>query len=89
MNTASVGGPWHSQGMLQWPNSLARWRLAWLALPWLLAGCAQDSQLGYYWQGLRGHLALMQAARPLPAWIADDATPAALRERLARSGLLA
>ena len=71
MNTASVGGPWHSQGMLQWPNSLARWRLAWLALPWLLAGCAQDSQLGYYWQGLRGHLALMQAARPLPAWIAD------------------
>ena len=68
--------------MLQWPNSLARWRLAWLALPWLLAGCAQDSQLGYYWQGLRGHLALMQAARPLPAWIADDATPAALRERL-------
>ena len=68
--------------MLRWPNSLARWRLAWLALPWLLAGCAQDSQLGYYWQGLRGHLALMQAARPLPAWIADDATPAALRERL-------
>ena len=60
--------------MLRWPNSFARWRLARLALPWLLA-CAQDSQLGYYWQGLRGHLALMQAARPLPAWIAATTPP--------------
>ena len=53
-----------------------------LALAFLLAGCAHTSPLGYYWQGLRGHLALMEAARPLPAWIADPATPPALRERL-------
>ncbi|MCZ2103307.1 MAG: aminopeptidase [Comamonadaceae bacterium] len=45
----------------------------------LLAGCAGT---GYYWQSLRGHLALLNAARPLPQWIADPATPEPLRERL-------
>ena len=53
-----------------------------IALPWLLAGCAQTSGLGYYWQGLRGHLQMLQAARPLPEWIASSDTPPALRERL-------
>lgn len=45
----------------------------------LLAGCAGT---GYYWQSLRGHLALLHAARPLPEWIDDPQTPPALRQRL-------
>lgn len=45
-----------------------------------LAGC---SALPYYWQSTVGHLRLMQAARPVPDWLADPATPAWLRERLA------
>jgi len=45
----------------------------------LLAGCAN---LGYYWQSASGHVQLMTAARPVDAWLADPATPDALRERL-------
>lgn len=48
----------------------------------LLAGC---SSLGYYAQSVGGHLGVMQAARPVPDWLADPATPAPLRERLALS----
>lgn len=50
----------------------------------LLAGCAQagGGTLGYYWQSLRGHLALMHAARPVPEWLAEPDTPAPLRQRL-------
>ncbi len=47
-------------------------------LPWL-TGCAT---VGYYWQATQGHLALMQAARPIDAWLTDTATPQRLRERL-------
>ena len=62
-----------------------------LALALLLAGCAQSPSatpsppgaLAYYWSSLRGHWALLQAARPVSDWLADPATPAALRTRLA------
>jgi predicted aminopeptidase len=43
------------------------------------SGC---SSLGYYAQSVGGHLALMSRAKPVQQWLADDATPAALRERL-------
>jgi len=46
------------------------------------SGC---STLGYYAQSVRGHLALVHAARPVPEWLADPATPPALKERLALS----
>jgi predicted aminopeptidase len=61
----------------------APWRLA-LAGAALLAltGCAQ---LGYYLQSTSGHVALLRAARPVPEVLADPATPAPLRERLALS----
>jgi predicted aminopeptidase len=45
----------------------------------LLGGC---STLGYYTQSVDGHLALLRAARPVPEWLADSATPPALHERL-------
>lgn len=50
-----------------------------LVAPLVLGGCS----LGYYAQSVRGHLDLMQRARPVADWIADPATPEALRERLA------
>ena len=57
-------------------------RLVALAGAAALAGCAQ---VGYLAQSVGGHLSLVAAARPVPAWLADPATPAAVRERLARS----
>jgi predicted aminopeptidase len=45
----------------------------------LLGGCAD---LGYYLQSVQGHAALMQAARPVPDWLADPLTPPAVKERL-------
>ncbi|MCK6415343.1 MAG: aminopeptidase [Giesbergeria sp.] len=48
-----------------------------------LAGCAHiEGALGYYWQSVQGHARLLQAARPLDAWIASESTPAPLRARL-------
>ena len=48
----------------------------------LTTGC---STLAYYGQAVSGHLDLVQRARPVPDWLADPATPAPLRERLALS----
>lgn len=45
----------------------------------LLAGCGN---LSYLSQSVQGHLAVMNAARPVSDWLADAATPAELRERL-------
>ena len=49
----------------------------------VLTGCAGlGGQLGYYLQSVQGHARLLQAARPLEDWIAQDSTPATLRTRL-------
>ncbi|WHZ10379.1 MAG: PUTATIVE ZINC PROTEASE PROTEIN [Burkholderiaceae bacterium] len=50
-----------------------------LALLLGLGGCAN---LGYYWQSVSGHLQLMRSARPVSEWLADPATPPALKRRL-------
>lgn len=54
--------------------------LAFVAL--LSAGCANTTGVGYYWQSVAGHVLLMQAARPVDDWLADDAAPPKLKERL-------
>jgi predicted aminopeptidase len=46
--------------------------------PLALTGCS----LGYYAQSVGGHLELLRSARPVSDWVADPATPAALKERL-------
>ena len=46
------------------------------------SGC---STIGYYAQSVGGHLALLRAAKPVPEWLNDEATPLALKERLALS----
>ncbi len=48
----------------------------------LTSGC---STFGYYAQSVDGHLSLLNAARPVPEWIADPKTPPALHERLVLS----
>ena len=45
----------------------------------LTSGC---SSLGYYAQSVSGHMSLLNAARPVPDWLADSETPEALRKRL-------
>ncbi|RYY68539.1 MAG: aminopeptidase, partial [Comamonadaceae bacterium] len=37
-----------------------------------LSGCAN---LGYYWQAVNGHLAVMNAAKPVNEWVAAPDTP--------------
>ncbi len=53
-----------------------------LALPWL-EGCGSAvSDLGYYWQTVRGHWQILDRARPVEDVIADPATDDALRQKL-------
>jgi len=48
-----------------------------------LAGCASAAgSMDYYWQSLRGHVQLMQAAEPIDRWLARPDIALALRERL-------
>lgn len=51
-----------------------------LILPALLTGCADTR---YYLQSVGGHLQMMQAARPVAQWLADDSVAPALKQRLA------
>lgn len=48
----------------------------------LASGC---SSVGYLAQSVQGHLAILDAAKPVAAWEADPATSAKLRERLVLS----
>lgn len=57
-------------------------RLAALGLLAAAAGLSGCSTLGYYAQAVGGHLDILQRTRPVADWLADPATPAALRERL-------
>ena len=59
----------------------SRWLLLVVSVG-LLAGC---TTIDYYNQAAKGHLALMASARPVADWVADPATPEALRERLLRA----
>ncbi len=45
----------------------------------LLSGCADTR---YLMQSVTGHWQMIQAAKPLDQWLQDDATPAALKQRL-------
>ncbi len=44
-----------------------------------LSGCAN---LGYYWQSVTGHLNMVNAAKPVDEWLADEQTPQKLKDRL-------
>jgi len=53
-----------------------------LLLTLLLGACADT---GYYWQSLRGHVHVLQAARPIQDWLNDPGTPESLKQRLAQT----
>ena len=54
-----------------------------LALSLLLTACASlRDDASYVLQAAGGHLALMQAARPVAQWLADDSASPALKNRL-------
>jgi predicted aminopeptidase len=44
-----------------------------------ISGC---SNLGYYWQNTQGHLAVMNAAKPVKDWLEDTNTPQATQRKL-------
>ncbi|MGA8515714.1 MAG: aminopeptidase [Burkholderiaceae bacterium] len=44
-----------------------------------LSGCAN---LGYYWQSVSGHMAVINADKPVQAWLDDAQTPDATKRRL-------
>jgi predicted aminopeptidase len=44
-----------------------------------ISGC---SNLGYYWQNTQGHLAVMNAAKPVQDWLDDGKTPQATQRKL-------
>jgi predicted aminopeptidase len=44
-----------------------------------ISGC---SNLGYYWQNTQGHLAVLNAAKPVADWLADPQTPENTKRRL-------
>jgi predicted aminopeptidase len=52
----------------------------WIVLS--LAGCSSQSTVGYYWQSVTGHLAVMNAAKPISEWLDDANTPETLKEKL-------
>lgn len=54
-----------------------------LLLVTMLNGC---TTIGYYSQAVGGHISLMISGQPVEAVIADNGTPAALRDKLAVSG---
>jgi predicted aminopeptidase len=56
--------------------------LAALAVGVLSLSSVRAADLGYLAQSVGGHLGLLRAARPVPEWLADTKTPAALHERL-------
>ena len=51
----------------------------WLAVALLATGCADT---GYLLDSATGHLKILQAARPVDDWLAEDSTPLALKQRL-------
>ncbi|MFM9880885.1 MAG: aminopeptidase [Burkholderiaceae bacterium] len=63
--------------------TLPRWCPLLLAATLLsLSGCAAVLDVGYYWQSVSGHVQVMRAARPVPEWLQDSGTSAALRGKL-------
>jgi predicted aminopeptidase len=63
-------------------SGLATTLIAVTALLCLTTGC---TSLAYYAQSVTGHLSLLGAAKPVPKLLADENSPAALKERLALS----
>ena len=58
------------------------WLLAMLGALLTLAGVSGCANLGYYWQSMTGHMAVVNAAKPVQDWLDDAQTPDATKRRL-------
>jgi predicted aminopeptidase len=56
--------------------------LAIISVAFILLGISGCSNLGYYWQNTQGHIAVMNAAKPVREWLEDAQTSAALKNKL-------
>ncbi len=70
------------------PKSLKRFAIALGAAVLLLAAAAGCTTVGYYSQAVRGHFALLAAARPIDDWLRDPAAPESLKQRLLRARVM-
>jgi predicted aminopeptidase len=61
---------------------LAHSLCAQVAIMFVALGLSGCGNLSYYWQNTQGHLALMNAAKPVQDWLNDPQTPAATKARL-------
>jgi predicted aminopeptidase len=61
--------------------SAVRFTLLVAVLTWL-AGCSSQSTVGYYWQSVSGHFAVLQAAKPINQWLDDPTTPENIKAKL-------
>jgi predicted aminopeptidase len=52
------------------------------AIVLIVAGISGCSNLGYYWQNTQGHIAVMNAAKPVRDWLEDPQTSSATKARL-------
>jgi predicted aminopeptidase len=53
-----------------------------IAIVLIAAGLSGCSNLGYYWQNTQGHIAVMNAAKPVQDWLDDPQTSPATKKRL-------
>jgi predicted aminopeptidase len=63
-------------------RSIAGIFIALSAIFLVAAGISGCGNLGYYWQNTQGHLAVMNAAKPVKDWLDDSQTPEATKKRL-------
>jgi predicted aminopeptidase len=52
------------------------------AIVLIVVGISGCSNLGYYWQNTQGHIAVMNAAKPVQDWLDDPQTSQATKSRL-------
>ncbi|WP_338111467.1 aminopeptidase [Roseateles koreensis] len=67
-----------------WPRPVLKAQ-AWAAALSVLLAASGCSEMAYWRQSVSGHLQMLAAAKPVSDLLADPATPAKLRERLALS----
>jgi predicted aminopeptidase len=63
-------------------RSFARILIGLVALFFIAIGIAGCGNLSYYWQNTQGHIAVMNAAKPVQEWLDDPQTNAATKRRL-------
>lgn len=66
-------------------RSLALVLIALSATVFIVLSASGCSHLGYYWQNTQGHIAVMNAAKPVQDLLSDEQLPAPLKARLALS----